>query len=547
MLGEEYLKSRDGLIEILRYTRALAKRSKTELEDGEEELEKGLLRPFRFVVFGADCGKTSFLQRVVEMELSEFENQEQNVCILRDAGYRVFEKLEDVCEKRYMPRLKGYEFVEVRAVESADEKAAVEHLLEGADFVFWLLPAENPWLAKTWDMVEDAYEFCRHKCAIILHQSDRRSAADIPMLLGHISDLVKQRVNGQIPMLAASSTTGQGIDEIRARVSYTLDRCLDRRRELRGVYQKVFELLTRTESTIDDRSRTLAGDQEYLQSIEAQIDRMRATEVQEVSANMGQMGQLLQGQIKRIMRFTALRTNMISSQIALFGKGDMAMKVEGYMIERVSKDAEAFAANEAEKMRIQCRNKWYEMKPHLEDRLGVKVEEFDEASFDVQEEIFCEGMRKAMQQALLHLKLRRFLDVLVMKRHRVMKKLLTYCLLFLFLAGLTGFTGPEAMGVIPMVLGGIGAAILLVSVYYGHKTAKLMKCSFAESLQDAAPALRKSMRDGYIDRVRAYYQGYAPMFESMRRHISDAREELLPQQKVAGQLFLRLKALEQEI
>jgi hypothetical protein len=367
------------------------------------------------------------------------------------------------------------------------------------------------------------------------------------MLLGHVNDLAKQRIETQVPLFAASALNGVGMDEICARVSYTLDRSLERRGELRKVYQSVFEMLSRTESAIDDRSRNLAGDQEYLQSIEAQIERMRATEVQEVLSRMGLLGKLLQGQIKRVMRFTALRTNIVASQIALFGKGDMAMKVERYMIDRVSDDAEKFAAVEAEKMRLQCREKWHEMKPHLEDRLGIEIEQFDEASFDTQEEIFCEGMRKSIQHALLHLKLRRFWDLLVMKRHKVMKKLLTYSLLFLFLAGLTGFVGPDSMGVVPLALGAVAVGVLLGATYYGHKTAKQMRRSIQESLQDAAPALRKAMRDGYVDRVRAYYQGYAPMFESMRRHIANAREDLLPQQKVAGQLFLRLKALEQEI
>lgn len=548
MLGEEYLKTRDGLVEIIRYTRALAKRSKTELLDGEQVLESQLERPFRIVVFGGnECGKTRFLENLIELELAELKRQSQSVCILRDAGYRVFEKAEDVCEKRYQSRLKEYELVEARTEMNQAEFEAVHFLIEQADFVFWLLPAENPWAASTWDCIENTHSTCSHKSAIVLHQSDRRSPSDIPMLLGHVSDLAKQRTSATIPMFAASSETGVGVDEIRARVSYKLDRCLDRRRELRTVYQQVYELLRRTEENIDDRSRNLAGDQEYLQSIEAQIDRMRATEVQEVLSNMGQMSQLLQDQVKRVMRFTALRTNLISSQIALFGKGDLAMKVERYMINQVCAASEKFAAVEAERMREQCRSKWVEMKPHLENRLGVEVEAFDEKSFDDQEEIFCEGMAKDMRYALVHLKLRRFLDLLVMKRHKVMKKLLTYTLLFLSLAGLTGFAGPEKLGVIPLVLASVGSFILSASVIYGHRSAMLMMRSFRESLLDAAPALRKSMRDGYVDRVRAYYQGYAPMFESMRRHISDARADLLPQQKVAGQLFLRLKSLEQEI
>lgn len=550
MLGEEYLKTRNGLVELVRYTRSLAKRSKTDLIEGESELERPILRPFRFVIIGGDgVGKTSFLQRLIKVDLSDLKKQESNVCVLRDIGYRVFDKNEEAYEKRYTTKLKEYELIEVRDFMSLSEKTkcAVELSMAEADFVLWMLPAVNPWAPMTWDTLERTFSVCRHKSAIILHQSDQRDPTDISVLLGHIKELAIKRVGSEIPMFDVSSLRATGIQKVQEHVDYILNRCLDRRRELRHVYKQCLGLLRRAEEVIDDRSRNLSGDQEYLQSIEAQIDRIRATEVQSVIENMGQLGKLLEGQIKRVMRYTGLRTGVIASQIGIFGKGDLAMKVEAYLIDHVCVAAEKFAIDEADKMRIHCREKWQEMRPHLENRLGIKVEGFDEVSFDAQKVLFSEGMRKAMQQGILHLKLRRFLDVLAMRRYLMMKKLLKYSLLFLFLAGLTGYLGPDPMGAAPLVLATLGTIIFISSIVYGRKTGSQLKRTFHESLVDAVPALRKSLSDGYIDRVRAYYQGYAPMFESMRRHISEARTDLLPQQKVAGQLFLRLKALEQEI
>ena len=550
MLGEEYVKTRDALIELIRYTRALAKRSSTPLEEGEDLLESQLLRPFRFVVIGeAGAGKTSLIEKILGVDYVQVPLNSPSVSIIRDPGYRTFENTEDACDKYYAEGFKGVEVVEVSDYGrlSETQQESLDSLLEGADFLFWVFPAENPWSASIWDAVEDKHAYVRMRSALVLQQVDRRDSADIPMLLGHMRELCDRRVDIAIPQFAVSTKDGSGLSECYSHLNLNLNRSVDQRRELRDIYKKTYAMLRRIEGNIDDRSRNLAGDQEYLQSIEAQIDRSREEEVRHVMANMSQLSRLLSSQIKRVMRYTSLRTGVIASHIALFGKGDTASRVEQFLIEKVNDEAETYAKVESEKMRQQCRKQWGDMRPHLEERLSVDVGDFNEDSFDEQEEIFCDGMTKSVSQAVLHLKLRRFLDALIVRRYDVMRKTLKVALFLLTAGSLMGILTGDLLGSTVLTLVGAGMAVLFGSVIYSRRTGSLVNRVFSESLEDSVPAMRKYLRDDYIDRVRAFYNGYTPMFESMRRHISDAKADLQPQQKVAAKLFLRLKALEQEI
>lgn len=550
-MGGEYLNTRDALIDLIRYTRVLAKRADSPLEESEDTLEDQLRDPFRFVVIGEDgVGKTSFLEALTGASLEGIEFTSPSVSVVRDLGHRVFEEAEDACKKVYTTQLSGLEFVETRGLSSIGEEqvASLRYLIEGADFIFWLFSSENPWAATTWDALERDYSLAAMKSALVLHQSDRRSSSDVEMLLGHMKELCVKRVNIAMPLFATNNVQENvGMQECTDYVNLTLNRSIDRRRQLRYVYKQTYAILCRTEENVDDRSRNLAGDQEYLQSIEAQIDRTREEEVRRVMENMSQLGQLLRSQIKRVVRFSSFRTGVIASHCSFFGKGRVAAKVERYLIDCVSKESEYFAEKEVQKMRTLCREKWLEIKPHLESRLSIDVGDFNEKSFSEQQEVFVEEMSRSVRQAMLSLKQKRFLDALIARRYQVIRNLLQWALLLITIGSLVGVFTVNPLNSFSLSIVGAGGGVLLASAFYARKTSVRVNRSFGESLEDAVPALQKNLREGYIDRVRAYFNGYMPMFESMRRHVSDAKSELEPLQKVAAQLFLRLKSLEQEI
>ena len=138
MLGLEYSKTRAALIGFIRYTRALAKRSSTPLEAGEDSLDSQLSRPFRFVVMGEHgSGKTSLIEELAAVKYASLALESPSVSIIRDCSYRVFEEAEDACDKHYITGSKEVEIVEVQDYGSLSDSQhlALDSLLREADLV----------------------------------------------------------------------------------------------------------------------------------------------------------------------------------------------------------------------------------------------------------------------------------------------------------------------------------------------------------------------------------------------------------------------------
>lgn len=550
MLGEGYLKARDTLAELIRYTRALAHRSKTPLLEGEGELEAQLEKPLRIAVCGEDgAGKTTFLEKLLDVSLSDVTSPSPSISIIRNSDDQVLADEEECCSKFYTSELNNLELVEANGLSKLDPamKKSLAQMLRGADFIFWVLPVEDPWAAGTWDELSNLSAFLRMRSAIVLQQSDRREAEDLEKLLAHVKNLSEQRLGDELPTYAVSAQNGNGMQQCYDLLSRAVNDSHVRRSYLRDVYSKAYAMLARTESGIDERSRCLSGDQEYLQSIEAQVSRLRAEELQSLKAQLSDLGGLLSNQIPRVMRFTSLRTGVVNSLFSLFSHGDVASKVEIFMIDKVSEDAEAYAAEQAQRMRAQCRDKWDEMRPHLENRLSINVGDFDEKSFDAQQVIFCEEMVKSTRYCLQHLLLRRYLDTLLKIRFKVMRSLLKWSLFLAAAAGAIGCFSSNPLNLVSLVLAVLCWISIAVNIIYSRHTGQALNLSFEEALEDAGPALRKAMQERYTDRVHSFYNAYIPMFETMRRHVAQAQADLQPQQKIASQLYLRMKAFEQEI
>lgn len=550
MIGEHYLKTRERLAEVIKATRRLAERSRTAINEGEIDLDEQLSRPIRIVGCGeSGAGKTTFLEKVCQRELRTNELDSNEVTIFRDTVYRVRDEAEDACKKVHRLRFGDLEVVDSSGLSklNAEQIEALEHLIRGADFTFLLLPAENPWAAATWDMLERIHHYAEGKCALVLQQTDRRLAEDIPVLCNHLRELSNQRIGYALPIISAAAIQGGGISEAQQMLNQAIVRSAERKNLLHSIYQSADKLLRRCEDKIDQRSRNLAGDQEYLQSVEAQIDRLREGEVLQVREKITDIVGVMDSQIQPVLRVAKRRTGMLMSVLSLFGKGDGAVKVEKVLLDRVTNEASLYAAREAERMGDQCRDTWGRMQPQLEKRLAVEVGEFNETAFAHQQEMFTEGMAKATRHGLLLLKLRRFLDQMMMKRYRRMRRLLRASLLLWIVAGMLGCYSADPLSWPALSIAALGVIVFLAMLVYGVRTRRMMVQAFGEALYDAVPGLLSQVKEGYIDRVRAFYNGFTPMFESMRRHVAEAQADVLPQQQRASELFLALRTVGQEV
>jgi len=570
MFGEKYLATRGRLAELVSAIVALGKRSRAELTDADEEiLERALRRPFRIVVCGErGAGKTSFLELLMGRELADLEERARGfseVVVYRDVANRVRDEREDACEKRYLDRFKNIELVDSTGVGglSAEQRAGLRYLMEGADFVFWVLPAENPWASGTWDMVTEMREVAGSSSAVVLQQVDRREARDIPLLLGHLRDLCLQRVGHSLPIFPVSAKLGvaAGVGEERdlkkweasgfGACSQALDDFLNgsvkRKQWLRAAYDQAGGMLSRIEEHIDNRSRTLVSDQQYLQSIEADFDRLREGEVQGRLRQIGWLGDILESRFGKVMRMAKGKLGGLRSLISLFGRGDGAFVIERFLLEQVTEEAELRGREQALAMLAGCREKWGEMRPAMEERLALDVGDFREDVFEEAVDTWCEDLVKAMRREMTLMKLRGLLDRMMVRRHHRMRRFLLLSLASFSVGGFLGFFGMlyDPFGALGVV--GLGVLFFLMMWGYGMKTRRAIVGSFAETLYDARPVLIDGMREGYVDMVREFFNGFTPMFESMRRKIANAQLDLEPQMKSGGELYLALKAVEQEL
>lgn len=568
MFGEQYLETRERLAGVIAGIRALAKRSHTQAEELDDKLlGSALRRPLRVVVCGEPkSGKTSFLEVLAGRNFSDLEPESTaSVRIYRDAGYRVRDERESGCELKYLDLMGDMEFVDASGLSklSDDQRECLKYLIEGADYVFWVFPAENPWAATTWDFVTEMREQTRNRSAVILQQVDLRNEADVPVLLGHLKDLCLQRVGHPLPIYPLSAKMGvaawaNGNRDSKAWVQSGFGVCANqldlqlnsshrRRQELRMAYDMAGALLSKTEEHIDNRSRTLVSDQEYLQSIEAEIDRMREMELRSMLSQIGWLGDILETQIRPVMKVASWRLGVIMSLVSLFGRGDGAFKVEKFMLERVANETDLRAKDQARRLLGLCKAKWDQMRPAMEERLCMDVGDFQQDAFLEQVDVFSEGIAKSVRHTMLLMKLRGLLDRMMVTRWKFMRRCLMVSFASAAIGGLLGFLQVAPHPYLALGFELFAGLSFLFTLAYGMRTKGAILKSFAETLYDARPALIDGVREDYTDMVRAFFNGYTPMFESMRRRIANAKLELQPQMKAAGELFVSLKAVEQDI
>ena len=79
------------------------------------------------------------------------------------------------------------------------------------------------------------------------------------------------------------------------------------------------------------------------------------------------------------------------------------------------------------------------------------------------------------------------------------------------------------------------------------KTRDSLCRDFAERMEDLRQPFSESLTDDYKDGVREFYVEYGGLFEIVRRRIADQKLLLQPRLERWNDLFLELKAIEQEI
>ena len=110
-----------------------------------------------------------------------------------------------------------------------------------------------------------------------------------------------------------------------------------------------------------------------------------------------------------------------------------------------------------------------------------------------------------------------------------------------------GVMGGLALHPWPWIAVIVALLLLGAAGVYANKSRNALCQDFIERIEDLRQPFADSLADDYKDGVREFYVEYGGLFEIVRRRIADQKLLLKPQLERWNELFLELKAIEQEI
>jgi hypothetical protein len=571
MFGKRYFEIRERLAEVVLGVGQLARECGGEILDPvtDGNFLKDLRKPFLFVVCGeVNAGKSALINALFATEICEVDALPKTKQL---HWYRYGEKVGSV-EKRSMlvQDLRPLEFLrDFEVVDTPGSNASIEGNLEEierflpvADLLLFVFPVGNPWCADTWQLVARLPEEQLDKVAFVLQQSELRNEEDLKVILGHMKTLGEQKT-GKIPAIFPVSAKlameakkndpplshilrKSGFTMLNEFISTKVSLAPDRREILKKVSDSAQEILKKIEARIEERSDTLDSDQRFLAELEDEVNLRREGQAILLLERLSGMGDVFfrQGQIAT--RDLGRRMSITRSLISLFQQEKLPSKIEGDLITAVKEAVEKQAVADGVELVKNCRNHWKTVEPRIRENLGISPPDFEQETESLAgtRKRFMSRLGRSAKQAVAQLKIRGAIDLKIDTRRMVLRR---YTTLFLILYTIGGIFGGFGVATWPWVFVITATGTLGVAAIYSKLSRKALCRDFMEDFKDLRHTFADSLESDYKDGVREFYLEYGELFEIVRRRIADQKLLLEPRKERWNDLFLELKAVDQEL
>ncbi len=567
MLGQRYLETRDSLAEAVRAAKLLALNTNSRADElGHDGVAEILRSPLRIAVCGeSGSGKTRFLHALLGLELSSNSKKAIHVYGSKVLWGESTGKNVEYHQVRDLASQGGLEVIDTGAVSqlTEGERECIKTILSESDHVFWVMSSENPWAAKSWDLVTEMRELLGNRSSVVLQKVDLLKKKDIDILTAHLTSLSIQRVGHVLPMHCVSAEKGisawgeenrdeklwlnSGFNGCEEALNNVLNNGTERREALQWVSQRILKVVNNIETTIQEKVSGLRADIRSLQLVETEVEKSREFEVTNSRENVEYLANVVCECADDSLSFARRKNGFWATMISIFNRGDGALSIEKNLQEEVSVATHERGQEIAFGILTKCEKQWSGMKKDLQKRIAVAVVGFDNSVFEEKVDIFAENMQKKMKHSMVMLKLRRLLDRMMVTRQRALKKMVMWLLSLVSVAGIIGYSDLEVNSIVPWGLIGFAGVIFLIMIGYGYKTRKALLAVYAESVYNVRYELADMIQVTYEDEVREFYYGYTSMFENLRHYIVKSEESIEPLHERWHDLFLQHRAIHQDI
>lgn len=566
MIGERYFAARQRLSEVTADIAALAAEAGADVAG---QLPLGGLPPFLIVVCGeVNAGKSTFINGLFGCDLCRVNRLPETKQVLwyRHGNPARVVAAGPLLEERHLPLdfLRDFNVVDTPGTNSAtpEQQPVIARLLPEAELICVVFPVSNPWGAATWNFISRLPAEALARVVLILQQIDQRDPADIAVILGHLSDLALKRIGRVPPLFAVSGKlaceakrstppdgpllAASGYPALEDHISRHVCAAPARTAMLESWRAQASAALRSVDEQIESQTRGISSHAGLLEAIEREIDGMREHFLSRLPRHLTGVAEVFQTEALGVAKLLGKRLGVLRSVFRLFVGDRTSQEVEAVIIERLQATVEAVAETDGAEVVAACRNHWDDVGTRVHQALGVDLG--DAVQLDdtlaIARRRFVQRLGRAASQGIGNLKVRHQLGKDLLRRNVALKSF-TFMTLVLLTAGAT--CGALALPWAPLVLCGVSLAFGLAGLLIGRLTRKSLIAEFHDRLLDTCGAYASALRADYEEALRIVFQDYADSLAAIRRHLASEKRALEPRLRRWNELFLTLKAIEQEL
>lgn len=564
MLGERYFHSRDRLLACCRRIEALAEASGLPPKTPGGDVGEEIIRARRIVALGeVNAGKSSLLNALAGVEICPVDA----VPTTKATTLYVYSKSERETVTDYGWKIEGkpvdflsrFELIDTPGTngKQKDDVFSELGLLESADLVLVVFPAENTWTAATWELISKLSDEALERTLLVVQQADRKQAEDLPVIANHMCELSVKKVGHKLPIRAVSaklaleaklSNTAKPVSHFIDFEDYiTAQLCgPDRHELLEKAADEAASRLREIEEDFDRQKRGMSDDGWFLASLEREANQLRDAMLEHSPATVAGARGRYENEVGRLARSIKRMQGVFPTLWALMFGDHTAAKAEARLAEGLSDAIRDFAEADARRLLVECHEHWIKVRPRIEERMGM--DPGDSGLFvDQREKVatdFVDTVSRSVTSVLSQLRVRASLDSPLRARCRQLKLLLVVALVLLIGAGVCGSLKISDWA---FYLGISSSIWMGVFVLASWLSAQKISQKTRRRLRDAVGQFESALRSEYMEAVRNLFVEYANGFITVRRQLADREASLKPRTEQWDKLHLQLSAIQQEL
>lgn len=545
----------------------------TEIDPGEwlpvDEFDHGLGRPFRLFFIGeVNCGKSTLINALCGHDLCKVNvlPETDHVIHYRFGGPAGSESPDPLLENRSLELdfLSRFELIDTPGTNAHIEghQDRIRELAPTADLLVFAFPVSNPWTAATWNFISSLPPEVLERAVLIIQQADQRGTEDLRVILGHVADLARKRTGVVPPAFAVSAKiarearrsnpasaellTRSGLLEFENFISQNVCLSNERQADLESWRKQTATALRQVEDCIEDRSRSLNIQDRFMDDVAREIDGIRETFVTRLPKHLENVAEVFETEGIWVTRILRHRLGALRSFWRLFVGDRTGAMMEATFVERLQAAVKEVAETDGTEVVDACRAHWDELGQRVEDAVGIAPQTstpIDEMLATAKER-FVLRIGDAARDGIGHLKVRNQLDKELRSRNRALKSF-TFMTLLLTTAG--AICGALDLPWAPLILCSLATLFLIGGVLAAWFTRAAISREFQSRLLDTCGTFATTLRADYEEALRVVFQDYASSLDRVRTHLAREKLAIEPRQRRWQELFLTLKAIEQDL